>query len=235
MLMLATRLRTIVHPFILCAALLSACAPRITQEPSPQPQATVPEDFPEAYYRHAQAQRKILRVDSGRSLVTIAVRRGGIFGRLGHDHVVASHHVAGFADPHAGRTDLYVPLQRLAVDEPELRAEAHLDTQPSQEDIESTRHNMLTRVLEVERYPFALIHAEYATADRSMLRVAITLHGVKRTFDVPVHIEQQASGIAVSGQLAIKQTDFGIVPMSILGGAIQVQDSLDMRFRIVAM
>jgi polyisoprenoid-binding protein YceI len=233
--MLTTRLRTLIHPLILCAALLAACAPRITQEPSPQPQATVPADFPEAYYRHAQAQRKILRVDPARSLVAIDVRRGGLFGRLGHDHVVASHHVAGFADPQAGRTDLYVPLQRLAVDEPELRAEAHLDSQPSQEDIEGTRRNMLARVLEADRFPFAVIHAEYATADRSLLRVAITLHGVKRTVDVPVHIEQQAGGFTVSGRMAINQTDFGIVPMSILGGAIQVQDRLELRFRIVAV
>jgi hypothetical protein len=30
------------------------------------------------------------------------------------------------------------------------------------------------------------------------------------------------------------QSDFGIVPVSVLGGAMQVQDRLDLQFRILA-
>jgi hypothetical protein len=220
-------------PIILCAALLTACAPRIAPQALPQ-QAGAPTGFPETYYRQAQVQRKILRVDANRSLVAIEVHRGGPFARLGHDHVVASHELAGYADPETGRTDLYVPLERLVVDEPALRAEAGFDTQPSPEDIEGTRQNMLVRVLEAGRFPFALIHAQYAEADRSVLRVTIMLHGVAQTYDVPVRIEPQANGIMVSGRLSLNQTDFGMVPMSILGGAIQVQDRLDLRFFIAA-
>lgn len=223
----------------LCAAALVACAPRIaSQEPLPPVQqarqAGVPTGFPEEYYLQAQEHRRILRIDPRRSLVAIEVRRSGPFARFGHDHVVASHHVVGYADMEAGRTDLYVPLERLSVDEPELRAEARLDTHPSAEDIEGTRRNMLTKVLETDRFPFALIHAEYASADRSILRVRITLHGMARTFDVPVRIESGTDGLVVSGRVAFNQTDFGMVPMSVLGGAIQVQDKLELRFRIFA-
>jgi len=34
--------------------------------------------------------------------------------------------------------------------------------------------------------------------------------------------------------MSLNQTDFGITPLSVLGGAIQVQDKLDLRFHIVA-
>lgn len=216
------------------AALLTACAP-----PPPSPPAAAipptPAEFPEAHYRQAEAAgRQVLRVDPARSLVVIEVRRAGVLAGLGHDHVVASHDVRGFVDAQAGRADLYVPLQRLAVDEAGLRAEAKLDTQPSPDAIEGTRRNMLEKVLDAERYPFALIRATRASADPAKLDVAITLHGTTRRFDIPLQMETLPDGLAVSGRLTFNQTDFGLTPYSVLGGALRVEDRLELRFRIVA-
>ena len=99
----------------------------------------------------------MFRVDPARSLLLIVVRRGGALAQFGHDHVVASHDVAGYIAPDEGRADLYVPLDALVVDEPALRAEAGFDTQPSAADIAGTRRNMLEKVLETSRHPYALI------------------------------------------------------------------------------
>lgn len=218
----------------LVAGLLSACAPQISppirvDEPSPA-------SFPEQYYRQAIEQRRLVyRVDPARSLVVVEVRRGGSLARLGHDHVVASHDVRGYVAPDDGRADLYIPLDRLVVDEPRLRAEAGFDTQPDAAAVAGTRHNMLEKVLEVARYPFVLISVVRAVEDRdSSLRVSIALHGVTRAFRIPAKLEEAADGIDVSGQVALDQSDFGIVPFSILGGAIQVQDNVNLRFRIHA-
>src|SRR4051812_35268722 len=146
---------------------LAACASRI---PAPQPVAQRPADFPEAYYRQAEALgKKVLRVNPERSLVTIDVHRGGRLARLGHDHVVASHEVQGYVALEEGRADLYVALERLVVDEPALRAEAGFDTQPSKEAIEGTGNNMLSKVLEAERFPYALIRITRADPERSTL------------------------------------------------------------------
>jgi len=38
----------------------------------------------------------------------------------------------------------------------------------------------------------------------------------------------------VSGRLSFDQTDFGITPYSLLGGAIAVRNAVDLRFRIRA-
>lgn len=216
------------------AVLLAACA-----LPPPSPPAAamppVPADFPEAHYRQAEAAgRQVLRVDPARSLVVIEVRRAGVLAGLGHDHVVASHDARGFVDAQDGRADLYVPLHRLSVDEPGLRAEAKLDTQPSPDAIEGTRRNMLEKVLDAERFPFALIRATRALADPAKLSVALTLHGTTRRFDIPLQAETLPDGLAVSGRLTFNQTDFGLTPYSVLGGALQVQDKLELRFRIVA-
>jgi len=66
------------------------------------------------------------------------------------------------------------------------------------------------------------------------LHVTITLHNVVKTFEIPAQIETVAGGLKISGTMTINQSDFGITPFSILGGALQVQDPMDLRFRIVA-
>src|SRR6266705_2905718 len=189
----------------LLSTMLAGCAP-LLREPAPAP-AAPPADFPELYYREALAQGKpVFRVDPAESLIVIEVRRSGSLARLGHDHVVASHEVGGYVAP----------------DEAALRAEAGFDTQPAESDIEGTRANMLEKVLEAERFPFALIRVSGADARQGdvALSVAITLHGNIRTLRVPARIDADAGGMNVSGRLSFDQTDFGITPYSLLGGAI---------------
>ena len=238
---------------VILASLAASCTQRILP-PAAVVQTSVPADFPGAYYRQAEASgEKVLRVDPQHSLVTITVRRGGSLARLGHDHVVASHDVGGYVHVAGGRADLYVPLERLAVDEPGLRAEAGLSTQPSAEAVEGTRRNMLEKVLESERFPYAYIHVTRTAADsttfpgstslpgHTSLIVTLALHGMEKTFEIPARIETLPArietlpgGISISGKMIFNQTDFGIVPFSVLGGALQVQDSLALHFRIFA-
>ncbi len=216
------------------ALMLGACAPPVRER---APAAAPPAEFPEGYYLEALAQGKpVFRVDSRESLVVIEVRRGGSLARLGHDHVVASHEVGGYVAPDEGRADLYVQLERLEVDEAALRAEAGFDTQPTESDIEGTRANMLVRVLEADRFPFALIRVSGVDASRreAAMSVAITLHGVTRALQAPARIDADADLIEVSGRLSFDQTDFGITPYSVLGGAIAVRNGVDLRFRIRA-
>ncbi len=215
------------------ALLLAGCVP-LVREPAP---AAAPAEFPENYYREAAAQGKpVYRVDPAESLVVIEVRRSGSLARLGHDHVVASHEVTGYVAPQEGRADFYVVLDRLAVDEAALRTEAGFDTQPTESDIEGTRANMLEKVLEAEKYPFALIRVsgDYATRRSATLAVTLTLHGSTRTLQVPAQIETGADRMSVTGRFSFDQTDFGITPYSLLGGAIAVKNGVELRFRMRA-
>ena len=230
-------MRRVRHATAVLAALLAACSLQAPRPAAPKPQ--IPAEFPAAYYEQAAAQGKpVFSASPERSLVTIEVRRGGSLARLGHDHIVASHDLKGYLASDEGRADLYVPLERLTVDEPALREEAGLDTKPSEADIAGTRDNMLNKVLETERFPFARIRVSGAgavagTGARS-ISVEITLHGTTRALEIPVQVDNRTDEIEVSGQLALNQTDFGIKPFSILGGAVQVRDRMELRFRIVA-
>lgn len=217
------------------AAVLAACATQVA--PPPETGAPAPSDFPASHYQRLLAQEKpLFRVDTARSIVVVEVRRGGSLARFGHDHVVASHDAAGYVAPDEGRADLYLPLGALVVDESALRAEAGFDTQPSPADIAGTRANMLDKVLEVDRYPHALIAVRETGSDGSArrFRVTVTLHGATRPVEVAARIETAADEVAVTGTASIDQSEFGIAPFSILGGAIAVQDRVNVSFRIYA-
>jgi hypothetical protein len=219
-------------PFIAFALAvgLSACAPsplRLTQGEERRPAG-----FPDAYYqRAAERGEPIFGIDAKRSLVVIEVRRGGALAQAGHDHVVASHDVHGFVAPKEARADLYIQLDRLVVDEPELRSEAGFDTQISEAAISATRANMLERVLRADAHPFALVSIAGVDVNR-YLDVAITLNGVTRNLRTRAEIETSADELSVAGRLTLDQSEFAITPLSLLGGALQVQDRVDVRFSI---
>ena len=207
---------------LVCLALVAGCAtpPRV---PPSQPS---PHD--EAWYASAQ---DVYTIDRGQTLITVVVHKSGSLAPLGHDHVVASHHVSGYASLSGKRADFHFRLDQLTVDEPDLRKKAGFDIQPSPEAVEGTRTNMLTRVLDAEHFPEVLLHVEQAGAT---MRLSVTLHGVTRTMDVPTTLNVNGDKLTASGKLALRQTDFGVVPMSVLGGAIAVQDQLDLEFSISA-
>jgi hypothetical protein len=202
---------------------------------APSERAAVPADFPSAHYRRAEASgAKVLRVDPRRSLVVIEVGRAGSLARVGHDHVVSVRDLQGYVHDAEGRADLWMPLDRMIVDEAELRAQAGFDKHPSPEAIDATRRNMLEKVLESARFPYALISVTRPPSAAPSMSVAITLHGVTRSFAVPVRIDRLEDGIEASGTLSFNQSDFAIVPFSVLGGALQVRDRVDLRFRVFA-
>jgi hypothetical protein len=220
-------------------AFLAACSARMPPPAVAPP--TEPADFPEAFYRDAQARGEpVLRIDPSRSQATLRVYRDGRFARFGHDHIVASRDIRGYVllptDIAQARADLYVPLASLSVDEPGLRAQAGLDTTPSSGDIEGTRRNMLDRTLEAERYPFAVLHLSYGAGPREtpVLNAVVRLHGMTRDQEVSVTLDTSGGELRVTGRFVLTQTGFGMTPYSILGGALQVRDGVDVEFDLVA-
>ena len=180
----------------------------------------------------AAAGKVVLRIDAAASLVEIEVRRAGALAALGHDHLIAARGIEGFVLPEDGRADLLVRLDQLSVDEADLRASAGFTTQPSADAIAGTRRNMFDKVLETGRFPNAQLAIARLSADQ--LEVTITLKGVTRSQPIPAVITQSGQSMTVSGRLSLLQSDFGITPFSVMGGALSVQDRVEMRFRIHA-
>jgi hypothetical protein len=209
--------------------LLTACGqPLAPQAPLVPALAT----GPDAYRTAAASGTAVYAIDPDASLVAVTVRRGGLMARLGHDHLVASHTLTGYAAPGMGRADVSFRLDQLTIDEPQLLRDAGIGTSPSPEAVEGTRKNMLGPVLDAERYPVVTLHAELPADGR--LRVAITLHGTTRRLELPAAVHVDAAQVTASGTARLKQTDFGITPFAVGAGLLAVQDELAVSFNIVA-
>jgi polyisoprenoid-binding protein YceI len=205
--------------------LLTACGQPLAP-PVPGPRTDL-----DSYRAAAASGAAVYAIDPDASLVAVTVRRAGLMARLGHDHIVASHTLAGYVAPGTGRVDVSFRADQMTVDEPQLLREAGIAAR-SPQTVKGTRNNMLGPVLEAQRYPMVTLHAERLADDR--LRVAVTLHGATRWLELPAAIRVDAAQVTASGTARLKQTDFGITPFSIGGGLLSVQDELEVRYHIVS-
>lgn len=197
-----------------------------------------PETFPLEVYQQAEARGEVVyAIDSVTSTAVVRVSRAGFLAWLGHDHVVASHAITGYAllpDPagtlSGARADLYLPLASLAVDEAELREAAGLDTKSSATDIEATRKNML-KSLDALTYPWLTVNVLMISEDA--LFANLTLQGIKRSYRIPVEIEFDDETLQVTGEFTLRQSEHGIEPFRALAGALRVRDELAVSFTLV--
>ena len=190
-----------------------------------------------------RAGARTLQVDPERTVVTVIVRRAGPLARLGHDHVIISADEAGSvwlgSTPADSSFELSVPVERFDVDSPAARAAAGPEfAAPVPDDARAgTRRNMLrAEVLDGAHFPAITLRSAAASGawPQPIVRVAVTLKGVEREQEIPVVVERDANGLVARGELRLNQTDFGITPFSVAGGAIQVADTLEIRFEIAA-
>jgi polyisoprenoid-binding protein YceI len=101
-----------------------------------------------------------------------------------------------------------------------------------------TRQNLLRpAVLDAAAFPAITLRSSGASGDwpDAVTQVAVTLKGVERIQAVPVSVTRDTTSVLARGDLQLRQSDFGIAPFSVAGGAIQVADVLEVSFVIVAV
>jgi polyisoprenoid-binding protein YceI len=191
----------------------------------------------------APAGTRRFQVDPERTVVTVLVRRAGPLARLGHDHVLTSADETGSVwlgkAPADSSFELTLPVARFDVDLPAARAVAGQEfAAPVPDDARTgTRQNMLrAEVLDGEHFPTITLRSTASSGvwPQPSVRVAVTLKGVEREQEVAVVVERDADSLLARGELRLNQTEFGITPFSVAGGAIRVADTLEIRFVIAA-
>ena len=182
-------------------------------------------------------------IDPVRTVVTVIVRRAGPFARLGHDHVITSADESGLVrigdrPGHSG-FEVRLPVDKFEVDLPEARAAAGAEfaTAVPESARAGTRQNMLRpEVLDGAQYPALTLRAESATGTWAdcIAVIAVTLKGRETQISVPLQAEVGPEIVTARGSLVLRQTELGLQPFSVAGGAIQVADPLEIRFEIAA-
>lgn len=187
-------------------------------------------------------------IDAARSLLTVRVYRGGTLGSAGHNHLIASHTLAGTFyladDPARSSVELHLAVAELTVDEPELRAaEPGADFPPDvpQAARAGTRRNMLSAaVLDAGEYPEVVLRSVGLEPGAGGAPGALTAYldaqvrAAHRTIVVPVRYELSGDTLTVTGETALRQGELGLTPFTALMGALAVEDEMRVRFRLVA-
>lgn len=224
---------------LLAAAALAACAvPPASRKPA------APAGTPAtAVATESPADAALWRVDGDESLLTIQVLRGGPLARLGHNHVIAARGMEGslrLAEPlEKSSFVLRLPVARFTVDEPRLRATAGEDFAAAVPESAraGTRSNMLgSALLDAEHYPDILLQSQSVRRNGQgfVATVRVSVRGMQRDITLPLTLQRDAHSLAVSGALELRQSELGLTPFAVMMGALQVQDAMHLRFRVVA-
>jgi polyisoprenoid-binding protein YceI len=175
-----------------------------------------------------------LAIDAENSQVLIQVGKEGLFGFAGHAHEVAATAVHGRVtfDP----SDLQHATVWLEFPAAALRVTGKAE--PPDDVVEVQKVMLGERVLDVDRYPTIVFSSRRisvtartaATAD-VVIDGDMTLHAVTRPMTVRASVTlDPGDRIAARGSFVLKQTDFGMVPVTAVGGTIRVRNELDIQF-----
>ena len=186
----------------------------------------------------SDAATRALTIDPGRSRATIAVGKGGALSfAAGHTHEVVAPTISGVINLDA--VDLTASRVRLTIDAAGLRVTGK--GEPAKDVPEIQRVMLSDKVLDVGRYPTITFESTGLTVDKrdgtaadASIAGQLTLHGVTRSLNLPVHIELTTNDtLTARGQLRVKQTDYGMTPVTV-AGVVKVKDMIDVDFLIVA-
>ncbi len=223
-------------PLLGLICLLTAC-PTAMRTPASEKSPLPP--VPTADLRGAT----IYEVDPRASNLHILVYRGGALARLGHNHVMTAQRLSGsvWIQSTLAKSGFRFsfPVAAVSVDDPAARHAAGVDFPPEipPADRDGTRRNMLRpEVLDAENHPTITLESVRiaGTLQAPELTARITIKQVSRDVPIAAAVKIEGATLAANGEFEIRQSDFGIEPFSMALGALQVQDRLKVRFRIVA-
>jgi polyisoprenoid-binding protein YceI len=183
------------------------------------------------------AETGIYRVDPARSHASIHVGKAGAFSFIaGH-----THEVSGPIQTGSINVDLDIPSQsrvQLVIASSELKVSAAGEPEGDAPKVQDVMES--EKVLDVSRHPKITYESRSVTLTSrrgSVLELSITgqltIRDIAQPVAMPVHVELADNRLSANGHFEIKQSAFGIKPISV-GGVVAVKDSLGIDFMIVA-
>jgi len=180
-------------------------------------------------------------IDPAQTKVTVLVRRAGPLARLGHNHAIVSGDERGViwigSTLQASGFEIHVPVRSFVVDDPDARAAAGPEftgTVPDEARAGTAANMLRAEVLDAGQYPEIVVRGDSATGSwqQAVVHATVRVKDMPREFDVTVALSVSDGVVEASGAFQTRQTDFGITPFSVAGGAVQVADPVDVTFRI---
>lgn len=165
-------------------------------------------------------------IDSAGSKLIVHAFKSGLFSGFADNHEIEAPIAEGSIDETAPRVNFVIESRAMKVLDPQLSADKRRQVQ----------ERMLgPEVLNVESFPkitFESRKVERTGQGEFLVEGQLSLHGVTR----PVSVKVRNESGRYLGTCSLKQRDYGIEPISIVGGTVKVKDELkiDFDFRTTA-
>jgi polyisoprenoid-binding protein YceI len=162
-------------------------------------------------------------IDTARSSITIHVGKAGLLSAASHDHWINAPIASGsIQESDALAVDFKVESARMTVKpDPKVDAKTQATIQKDMEQM----------TLDTKHYPeisFQSSRVEPSGPNQWNVEGNLTLHGVTRS----IHVIVKRSEGAYSGHTVLKQTDFGIKPITVAGGMVKVKNEIEIDFHV---
>ena len=156
------------------------------------------------------------------SAITIKVFKSGLFSGFAHNHVVVAPVARAAIDAAKPAVEITVVTKEMKVTDPEV----------SDKDRAEIQSTMLgPKVLDQEKYPeihFRSSRVEQTSPQHYRVAGTLELHGAKQE----ITIEVTGGPEHFHGATKLKQSDYGIKPISLFGGSVKVKDELELEFDV---
>jgi len=174
-------------------------------------------------------------VDARASRFTVQAFATGILSAMGHNPKIGIHNFNGEVDFDAetARASGF----RLSLNANSLGVLDDI----SDKDRREIERMMNDQVLESSKYPDIVYESPTVSVKHiegnlysAALVGTLSFHGVTHNQSVPARITVFDEMIRASGEFLLNQSDYGIKPISVAGGALKVKDELKFSFEMVA-
>jgi polyisoprenoid-binding protein YceI len=162
------------------------------------------------------------QIDPAHSKITVHAYKSGLFSFAGHDHEISAPIASGAIDEDKREVELRVNSADLQVLDPK-------ETEKNRAEIRSTM--LGPKLMEVDKYPTISFHSTAVAQtgpNVAQVKGVLELHGVKRDVSLAVRRE----GAHYVGSTKLKQTDYGMTPVSVAGGTVKVKDDVKVDFDV---
>jgi polyisoprenoid-binding protein YceI len=163
-------------------------------------------------------------IDSQRSSITIHVGKAGLLSAAGHDHSIAAPISSGVLQE--------APVQRVQFTVETAKMSVKPDPKVDAKTQAAIQKDMEEMTLETRKFPqitFRSTRVERLADGQYKVEGDLSLHGVTK----PVGLTVKRTGNSFTARTVLKQTDFGIKPISVGGGMIKVKNEVEIDFVIV--
>jgi polyisoprenoid-binding protein YceI len=162
-------------------------------------------------------------IDTQRSTITIHVGKAGLLSAAAHDHTIDA--------PISSGTILESGIQHIEFRVETAKMTVKPDPRINAKDQATIQTHMEELTLETKKFPeitFRSSRVQKMADGQWKVDGDLSLHGVTKAVSLTV----KQSGEFYTTHTVLKQTDFGIQPISIGGGTIKVKNELEIDFQI---